>query len=275
MIEVRSGAGPTIRLHDLGGEGEPLIICHATGFHGRAYAPLAGGLVGRYHVYAIDFRGHGASDPPADGDFGWGHIRDDLLAAIDHIGATTIKAVGHSLGGGITLMAALARPGIIEAAYLFEPIVIPPEFTFDPGENTMAAAARRRKERFATRDEALMRYARRGSLSILRSDSLAAYVTHGFVDDPSGGVRLACSAESEARTFESAGKLNAKQLGPITAPVTIAVGSTEGRGPSDFAAPTVAGLVNGTLVRYEHLGHFGPLQDPDRVAREILRVFEA
>ena len=33
--------GVTVALHDLGGDGPPALLVHATGFHGRALGPLA------------------------------------------------------------------------------------------------------------------------------------------------------------------------------------------------------------------------------------------
>ena len=40
-LTVPSSGGVAVALHDLGGTGAPLLVCHATGFHGRMYAPLA------------------------------------------------------------------------------------------------------------------------------------------------------------------------------------------------------------------------------------------
>ena len=60
-MEVSTELGTTVAVHDLGGNGEPLLICHTTGFCGWAYQPLATALVGRHHVFAVDLRGHGDS----------------------------------------------------------------------------------------------------------------------------------------------------------------------------------------------------------------------
>src|SRR3954447_18535795 len=120
-MRVSSTNGVTIELHDLGGDGEPLIICHATGFCGRAYEPLAVGLRGFFHVWAIDFRGHGDSTVPADGDFAWTGMAEDLLAAVDAVGVPSSSGFGHALGGGVLFRAALARPGLLDSAYLYEP----------------------------------------------------------------------------------------------------------------------------------------------------------
>jgi pimeloyl-ACP methyl ester carboxylesterase len=195
-IEVASTNGVHVVVHDLGGEGEPLVVAHATGFHGRAYEPLAAGLRDRFHVWAIDFRGHGASAAPADGDFSWLGMRDDLLATADALGWSRLAAFGHSMGGCTVLLAELARPGLVERAYLYEPIIVRAgvEGTVS---SPLPAMARRRRARFDSHADALLRFATRPGLSVLRADALAAYVLHGFVPATGGGVELAWGHEEK------------------------------------------------------------------------------
>ena len=37
-----------------------------------------------------------------------------------------------------------------------------------------------------------------------------------------------------------------------------------------FAGPLVDALPNGTIAPYDRLGHFGPLQDPARIADDVV-----
>ncbi len=270
-VAVASTGGVRVRLHRLGGDGEPLIVCHATGFHGRCYEPMARVLAEHFTVWAPDLRGHGETNAPDDGDFDWSGMGDDVLAVVDHLGVSRVRMFGHSMGGCAVLLAELARPGLLQSAYLYEPIVLGDGQVADPEANTMPAMARRRRERFGSRPEALMRYATRPGLSVLRADALAAYVNGGFVDDPAGGVVLACRREAEARTFEASGKLPVRHLTAISAPVTVALGRVGGdTGPALLAPLVAAGLRLGRLEEYDRIGHFGPLQDPDFVAARVL-----
>jgi len=256
---VSSSRGVDVALHDLGGDGAPLFICHATGFHGRMYAPLATVLSSRYHV---------------DGDFAWQGMADDLLNCMAAVGAERVHAVGHSMGGGALLLAEHGRPGSIIAAYTYEPIVMSAEFIARRGENPMSGPARRRREVFASREEVMWRYASRPPLNLLRADALSLYVQHGFVDLPDGTVQLACRGESEARTFEAEDKLTVELVGSVTMPVVVGVGRAEGDvGPSQIAGPLAAALPHGRLLEYPHLGHFGPFQAPEQVGADILTAF--
>lgn len=268
---VDSTGGVRVAVHDLGGQGEPLVLCHATGLCGLTYGPMAAGLTGRFRVWAVDLRGHGDSTAPADGDFAWSGMADDLLAVVDHLGVDTVAAFGHSLGGATVLLAELARPGLVRSAYLFEPIVWPTGFTHPGGANPMAGPARRRRAVFASRAEALARYAGRPPLGLLRADALWAYVEHGFEDLPDGRVGLKCRPEHEAATFDVETAVTVDRFAGLAVPTTVAVGRRGGEdGPGRLAAGLVDVLDRARLVGYDHLGHFGPLEDPDTMAAEVV-----
>lgn len=267
-MRVPSTSGVTLAVHDLGGTGPPFLIAHATGMCGRAYEPLGAVLAPSFHVYAIDFRGHGDSSSPDDGDFAWAGMGEDVLAAVDAIGIDHIDVFGHSLGGASLLMAESVRPGLLRTAYLYEPIVMTEAYLSDR-TNVMSDAARRRRAIFPSKQDALWRYAGRPPLSTLRADSLAAYVEHGFENLPDGTVRLKCDPESEARTFECETKMTLDRVGGIAVPTVVGVGGDEPTSEM-FGEPLVDAMVDCRLIRYGHLGHFGPLQDPATVGADVV-----
>jgi pimeloyl-ACP methyl ester carboxylesterase len=270
-MRVPSTDGVDLELHDFGGDGPPLLIAHATGMCAGAYLPMVPILARVFHVWAIDFRAHGDSTVPDTGDLAWTGMAADVLAAVDAIGGGPVAGFGHSMGGASLIAAELQRPGLLTGAYLFEPIIVPGAFAFGAGENPMAAAARRRRAGFASRDHALGRYARRPPLGGWRADALAAYVDHGFADAPDGSVVLKCTPEHEAQTFEGSGKITVDQVTVVATPTVIARGGREGEfGPAGFAGLIADALPHGELRRYPELSHFGPFEDPVLMAREAV-----
>jgi pimeloyl-ACP methyl ester carboxylesterase len=267
---VPSTDGVTLALHDLGGDGPPLLLCHPTGFHGLTWAPVAGALAGVAHCWALDFRGHGDSSRPASGSYDWHGPADDVRAVIDHLGLEDVRAVGHSMGGAALVLAEQARPGTMAALWLYEPIVFPQlDGGGVPGTNPLAAAARRRKAWFPSRAAARENYASKPPLGAFRADALDAYVDHGFRDAPDGGVELKCAPEIEAAVFEMGGGHGAfARLGEVACPVTV-VASGDGAPPSWAAAHVAEALPHGRLVTMDDLTHFGPMEDPDGVAAAI------
>ena len=273
-MRVPSTDGVSLAVHDFGGEGPPLLICHATGFCARTYESFAAGLTDVRHVWALDFRGHGDSTSPDSGDFDWGGDAEDLLAVVDALEARPIDVVGHSMGGAAAVLAEQRRPGTLRSAYLFEPIIPPSELAGPPpGQNPMSEAAARRRSVFGSKAEALYRYATKTPLAALNAGSLGAYVQHGFEDLPDGSAQLKLAPNEEAAVFAASGKPTTLTAKDVDAPVTIAVGEIPDAefSPARFAEPLVEALPDGRLVRFDDLGHFGPLEAPGIVAADVRR----
>jgi pimeloyl-ACP methyl ester carboxylesterase len=269
-MRVSSTDGVELELHDFGGTGPTLLVAHATGFCAGAYLPMVPLLAEHFHVWGVDFRAHGDSTAPAT--LSWRGMADDVLAVVDALGGDPILGFGHSMGGASLVAAELARPGTLARAFLFEPIIIPAAWNDSgPGQNPMSTAARRRRPSFASRDEVLGRYARRPPLGVFRADALAAYVDHGFADAPDGTVTLKCTPEHEAQTFEAPNKPTIEQVDAVTTPMVVARGERDGNfGPAAFAGLIADAAPAAEVLRYDRLSHFGPFEDPDLVAREVI-----
>ena len=271
-IEVRSEDGAKLNLRMMGGSGPDLLVCHATGFHGLAYRPLAQCLKDEFRVWALDFRGHGSSGPAPNDDYGWSAMGGDVAACAAAIGADRLYGFGHSMGGAALLLAERSRPGMFERLFLYEPIVLPRGFFDQPGANPLAAGARNRREVFNSRAEALARYSSRSPLGVMRADALAAYVEGAFVELPDGRVRLACSAETEARTFEASSGLATEDAATISVPTAVGAGTVGAvPNPGAFAPAIAEALPEGRFLSFEDLGHFGPLEAPGIVAAAAIR----
>jgi pimeloyl-ACP methyl ester carboxylesterase len=269
---VTTPDGVGIAYYDLGGNGPPLLLVHATGFCGPALAPMATHLRAQFHCVALDVRAHGASDPPPDEDFDWHGFATDVLAVVDHLGLDRPFGFGHSCGGASLLLAEEARPATFAALYCFEPVVYPGDEPLAPIKdgNPLSVGARRRRERFASRREAIATFAGKPPFDRLDPDALAAYVDNGFAPLDGGGIGLRCRREHEAQIYEHAFSHDAyAHLAEIGCPVTLACGAdTDGFGP-DVLATFAQRLVQPTSVVFPGMGHFGPLEDPVAVADSV------
>jgi pimeloyl-ACP methyl ester carboxylesterase len=275
---VASSDGITLAVHDLGGSGPPVLLAHATGFHGRVWQPCADHLP--YHCFALDFRGHGDSPLPgqAEGTFDpdlldWDGFGDDVLAVAAALAEETdggpLRGVGHSKGAAALLLAEQRRPGTFASLYLYEPIAFPPEVVALRVGNPLAAGARRRRARFASFAEAEANFAAKRPLSALDPAALHAYVRFGFAPDPDGGVALKCPPEVEAEVYQRGMRHQAAaHLDAVGCPTTV-VGGGDGGMPARLAPAIAAGLPHGRLAHHPLLGHFGPLEDPAAVAYDI------
>jgi pimeloyl-ACP methyl ester carboxylesterase len=89
-----------LRLHllDWGGDGRPpLLLLHGFTGHAHAWDTLSIALQPHFHVYALDQRGHGDSDP-AD-VYNPLVAFDDLSGIVDQLGLASLVLVGLSMVG--------------------------------------------------------------------------------------------------------------------------------------------------------------------------------
>jgi pimeloyl-ACP methyl ester carboxylesterase len=102
-----------LHLLDWGGEGRrPLLLLH--GFTGNAHAwdTLSIALQPHFHVYALDQRGHGDSDP-AD-TYNAKVAFDDLTGVTAQLGLTSLVLVGLSMGGRNAMYFTAQRPEAVQ-----------------------------------------------------------------------------------------------------------------------------------------------------------------
>jgi pimeloyl-ACP methyl ester carboxylesterase len=107
-----TGADPArpalLLLHGLGG----------TGAHWRAQGAALSPLC---RVLALDLRGHGRSQPAADGDYRIAAHAADVLAVADALGLERFLLAGHSLGSSVAIEVAASRPDRVLALGLVDP----------------------------------------------------------------------------------------------------------------------------------------------------------
>ena len=253
-----------------------ILYSHATGFHGRVFAPVAEHLTA-FDQTTFDYRGYGDTVPPSGWRLAWDGFGDDALAVARatvtlHDGRRVI-GVGHSMGGAGLVMAALHDPQLFAALVLFEPIIFPPEVRSQAGRaNPLADVTRRRRRSFASFDEALANFAAKPPLSSLAPAALDAYVRHGF-KSRDGAVHIKCDPEFEAQTYEMGAMHDTWQrLGELQVDTWVLAGAHAPNSPAAIA-PRIAELMpRCTFVEWPDRGHFGPLEDPARFARFIAEV---
>jgi pimeloyl-ACP methyl ester carboxylesterase len=94
--------GLALHYLDWGNEGAPLLILvHGTSDHARSWDWTARALKDRFHVIALDLRGHGDSQWSPDGAYLLAYHVLDLIELIDTLGEDQVTIIGHSFGGSV------------------------------------------------------------------------------------------------------------------------------------------------------------------------------
>ncbi len=99
-----------------GGEQRPgVLLLH--GLMGRAshWADTARRLSARHRPVALDQRGHGRSEKPADGPYDREAYVQDAIAAIEQLDLAPVALVGHAMGALTAWQLAARRPDLVSA----------------------------------------------------------------------------------------------------------------------------------------------------------------
>lgn len=123
-MERRAVAIPAgeLAVAEAGGGGRPFMLVH--GFTGAKedFAEWLDPLAERgWHAVAPDLRGHGASSKPDDESaYSFAAYADDLLALADALGWRRFTLLGHSMGGMVAQVLAVAHPDRLDALVLMD-----------------------------------------------------------------------------------------------------------------------------------------------------------
>ncbi len=266
-LRIDAYGGLRLNVWDYGGGELPLLLCHCTGGAGRVWDPVVAWLDPRFHVYAVDTRGHGDSAKPREAEaYAWVNAGRDLLAvreALDLSGP--LRAVGHSGGAAQIAYAEWLQPGAFGPVVLIDAI-IGPHHVF-AGESPLAQGARRRCSVFESACQAHTRFREKPPMNVWSEEALDAYIAHAFDHRPDGTIALKCPPEVEAWHYESGGACDVfEELDRLHFEALLVTGSES----------HVALLVEAQLERLAHAekrilpaGHFVPQQAPGETAELI------
>jgi 3-oxoadipate enol-lactonase len=103
--------------YDDEGSGPPVALVHAGVADRRMWSDLATTLARDHRVIRHDARGAGESLPPTGA---WSH-HTDLIGLLDELLVTRAHVVGASMGAGIAVETALARPDAVASLVIVAP----------------------------------------------------------------------------------------------------------------------------------------------------------
>jgi esterase len=123
-----------VKLHhlDWGNEGRhPIVLVHGSRLHAHVWNHFGSRFKDRFHVIAIDQRGHGDSGWCARNRYDLEDFYQDLRAVIATRGLTRYTLIGHSLGGRVSMLYASRHHQELERLVLVD---------ITPGRPAAAAA---------------------------------------------------------------------------------------------------------------------------------------
>jgi pimeloyl-ACP methyl ester carboxylesterase len=203
---------PTPVIHDFGGRGPALHLALANGFPPETYRPLLAPLLESHQALSVLPRALWHNGVTPDSARSWRVMADDMLAGLRARDLTDVIAVGHSMGGVASMMAALAEPGRFRALILLDPTMLL------PGTLRLIAAlrliglserfplvqgARRRRRTFASIEAAYTYFRNRRLFADWPDETIRLYAAGITRPAPRGGVELSWTPEWEAQYYRT------------------------------------------------------------------------
>ena len=247
---------PDVRIHyRIYGEGPPLVMLHGLSSSSVDWFPVTPMLAARFRLILIDLRGHGLSSLSYSRDYRIRSMAEDVLAVLDHLGLEQTAMLGLSLGGCVTIQAAILQPERLSH------IVLVNTFAKLRGANTLSKLRR-------------IRVATQGM------DKLAHFVATSLFSDPEIQAfteeRLRHNdLKTIIRIMLSLSRLNLlADLPKITAQTLVMIGDRDKTVPRRCAEELLAGIPRAQLVEVADAGHALPFDQPEAFIQHTIDFLE-
>jgi esterase len=101
-------------------DAQPVLLLHGGNQSSHSWDLVSLHLADRYHVYALDQRGHGDTEWSRELDYSMDAMSADALAFIADQGLVQPIVIGHSMGGRVTLSTAVSAPDFARAVVVVD-----------------------------------------------------------------------------------------------------------------------------------------------------------
>ena len=199
----------SIPYHAFGNGSPALHFAHANAYPPMCYQGLLETLGAHYRVLASEQRP--LWDPNMEGFRSWAPLVADQIEFIEHNFHQPVTAVGHSLGGVVTTMAAAQRPDLYRCLILLDPVfltgmkarmlqLIPPSWR--GMVHPYISGAMRRRSQWPDRESAIAHFGSKKVFANFSPEAIAHLVDGGLVPNDAG-LTLKFSKEWEVRIYQT------------------------------------------------------------------------
>lgn len=247
--------GISIHVEEQGDGDLSLVFLHYWGGSSRTWKRITAGLAPRFHTVAIDHRGWGESDAPADG-YSLADLAADAEEVIRKLNLRRYVLVGHSMGGKVAQLMASRCPNGLVGLVLVAPSPPTPMAIPEPARAAMAGAYDDRKTVEATID------------NVLTAKPLSPEDREEVIADSLRGAFAAKQAWPHVASQEDI----TVQVAAINVPTLVVAGELDGvDSPATLRTELLSRLSQAGMHVLPGTGHLSMLESAD----ELLRLLES
>jgi len=235
-----------------------LVLLHGGGAGAHWWEHLVPRLAHDRHVVALDFRGHGDSDHPAE--VLAGAFRTDLAALLEHLGRPEATLVGHSMGAHVAAEHAAAHA---QTAGL---VLLEPSRGASPRRRRATRLALILRRSYPTREGAVAHFRFLPRSSHAEETLRQAIAEHSVRRDADGRWGF----NFDPRWFQAPSG-DRVDLASIRCPTLVLRGAESRLLTPEGASALAAEIPGAQLVEIQDAGHHVQLDQPQAVICVLLR----
>lgn len=210
---INFGFGP-VPYYEGGYSEYTLHFLAANGFSVGAYQHFLEPFCDYYTVIALENRGAWRADPPAP-SFDWNDHANDMIKMLDQhrqsrADKTGVIAIGHSIGGTVSALAAEKRPDLFRAIIMIDPASPPGRLfwrlpkqaiQFVMRRHRLVTGTSKRRYQWPSKQEFISAMESKAVYRNFSPKALQEYAETGLVEDGNGGYELRYDRQWEAHNF--------------------------------------------------------------------------
>ena len=253
-------------------------FAHGNGFPSPCYKQLLDGLATRYDCCYIDRVGHNPLYPVEEN---WDKLVQEVLRSITTQANQPVIAVGHSLGGVLSLLAAIEEPSLFKAVIMLDSPLIGPFKSHMVhlakalgviDRITPAFRTKGRREHWQDKEQLINYLRTRELFKTFTNECLDDYISYGL-DQKNDGYYLRFDRHIEYQIYRTIPHTIPKLRGQLRVPTALIYGdkstvvNTMDRCymRKNFGIKTFK--INGT--------HLFPMESPKAVVEQVFKAIDA
>lgn len=253
------------------GRGPPLVLAHGGADDGEfSWGAMLPMLEQRFTCYVPSMRGRGLSDD-SDDHRPERHV-EDLAAFVESIEGP-VRLAGYSTGG-VSALGAVESGADVSALALYESPVFEYFLEGEMGRQyqaaVQAAAEAAEEGRLGAAARAFL-----GESGFCNRREMAALDKAGAFEEIGQHVPVLLRVMEQAPLSEAPSPNDPDQLSRVTVPVLLARGSDTTPGHARSITRLAEELPEGEVREIPGAGHLAPAVEPEPIAQEFIRFFEA
>ena len=266
-----------IPFHDFGGEGKIIHFAHANGYPPESYPQFIQPFLDKHQVIASKFRPLWENQNHNNIKT-WKTFGDDMIRFMDEQGMKNVIGIGHSMGGTISVVAALKRPDLFERLILIDPVIFSRKFLL-PTQILpfsilkkiipIAKISAKRRNQWSSKEEVYELWRKKKVFKRFSDESLKDLVDAAITSDGNGGMTLAFSREWETQIYMTAPYVFSKMM-KLEIPITVVKAEFKSVITKELWKTWQAKQPQTQFIEFNNAGHLVPLESPIELANILL-----